>query len=103
MKPTNMDEAKTPDEITTVLLRRVQVAIETIEQLETDLETLRDKVSRDPLLSDAGMDEVFLTRELPGILRALNDLPPEVRDDPCRRCELDLLMTVLRKVDAVVR
>ena len=98
-----LNKTKTTDEMMAALLRRCQTAVETIDELEAQVDDLRDKLKRDTSLSSVGMDEVFLMRELPPILKMLQDLPPGVRDDPCRRHELDLLTAVLQKVDAVVR
>ena len=89
-------EENTLDEVVAGMLRR-------IEELEDQLYELQSMTRNDPPISSVGMDEVFVMRELPAVLRMLDDLPPEVRSDPCRASELDLLVQVLRRVDVLVR
>lgn len=101
-KSISMDDAKTPDEISTALLQRVETAIETIEKLTETIEELEQKISS-TTIEDVGMDDVFLHRELPGIIRMLQDLPASVRRDPCRMLELGRLMSVLLRVDGTVQ
>jgi len=101
-KPISMDDAKTPDEISTALLQRIETAIETIEELTETIEGLERKISS-TTIEDVGMDDVFLHRELPGIIRVLRDLPASVRRDSCRMHELDRLMSILLRVDGTVR
>tara|TARA_R100001015_G_scaffold18771_2_gene12874 strand:- start:29 stop:343 length:315 start_codon:yes stop_codon:yes gene_type:complete len=102
-KSTEIPENATPDQIICALINRIDTAAATIDEVEDELHDLKDKLKKAPLLSDAGIDDVFLMSELPGILRVLRELPDAVRNDPCRRHELDQLDRMLRKVDAVVR
>ena len=102
-KSTEIPENATADQIISALINRIDTAAATLEEVEDELNDLRDKVKKDPPMSDAGIDNVFLMSELPGILRVLRELPDAVRNDPCRRHELDQLDRMLRKVDAVVR
>ena len=95
-----LDETMTPDEMITTLLKGQQTAIETIEELESEIGELKETAKNLLSLDEVGLDDVFIYQELPGIIRILRDLPPEVRDDPCRRHELDLLTAMLQKVDA---
>ena len=81
----------------------VDKVVELGESLQSELDKLQNEVSNDPRLSDVGMDDVFLMRELPGIIRAVRDLPDEVRRDPMRSSELDQLETLLRRLDGLVR
>ena len=101
-EPISMDDAKTPDEISTALLQRIETAIETSEELTETIEGLEQKISS-TTIEDVGMDGVLLHRELPGISRVLRDLPASVRRDPCRMHELDRLMSVLLQVDGTVQ
>jgi len=96
-------EENTLDEVVAGMLRRIDQAGATIEELEDQLYELQSMTRNDPPISSVGMDEVFVMRELPAVLRMLDDLPPEVRSDPCRASELDLLVQVLRRVDVLVR
>lgn len=101
-KSISMDEAKTPDEISTALLQRMDTAVKTIEELTEKVEELEQTISS-TTIEDVGMDDVFMFRDLPGIIRMLRDLPEIVRKDPCRVHELDRLMSVLLQVDGTVR
>ena len=102
-KSTEIPENATPDQIICALINRIDTAAATIDEVEDELHELKDKLNSDPPMSEVGIDDVFLMSELPGILRVLRELPDGVRNDPCRRHELDQLDRMLRKVDAVVR
>ena len=102
-KSTEIPENATPDQIICALIKRIDTAAATIDEVEDELHDLKDKLNSDPPMSEVGIDDVFLMDELPGILRMLRELPDAVRNDPCRRHELDQLDRMLRQVDAVVR
>ena len=91
-------EENTIDEIIAGMLRRMDEAASTIEELENELHGVQARIVTDPPISQVGIDEVFITRELPGILSVLDDLPAEVRGDPCRSHELDLLIALLKRL-----
>jgi len=90
------DETMTTDETMAALLKQCQTAAKTIEGLE-------EKIDEATTIEDVGMDDVFLFRDLPGIIRMLRDLPANVHNDPFRMHELSRLMAVLIQVDGVVR
>ena len=106
-KSTEIPENATIDQIICTLINRVDTAAatinKTIEEVEGELHDLQEKFKTDQPMSEVGIDNVFLMSELPGILRVLRELPDAVRNDPCRRHELDQLDRMLLKVDAVVR
>ena len=94
---------QTLDEVIARLIRNVDTAAETIEEMENELHDIKDQMRHDPPLSSVGLDEVFLLRELPGIIRVVQDLPDDIRRDPMRSVELDQLEAILRRLDAIMR
>ena len=102
-KSTEIPENATADQIICTLINRIDTAAATIDEVEDELHDRKEKLESDPPMSEVGIDTVFLMNELPGSLQVLRELPDAVRNDPCRRHELDQLDRMLRKVDAVVR
>ena len=106
-------DAQTLDEVIARLIHNVDIAAVTIDEVENELHDIKDQLRHDPPLSSVGLDEVFLLRELPGILpvgqdlpgfiRAVQDLPDDIRRDPMRSVEFDQLETILRRLDAIMR
>ena len=94
---------QTLDEVIARLIHNVDIAAVTIEEVENELQDIKDQMRHDPPLSSVGLDEVFLLRELPGIIRVVQDLPDDIRRDPMRSVELDQLETILRRLDAIMR
>ena len=96
-------DAQTLDEVIARLIHNVDIAAVTIDEVETELHDIKDQLRHDPPLSSVGLDEVFLLRELPGIIRVVQDLPDDIRRDPMRSVEFDQLETILRRLDAIMR
>ena len=96
-------DAQTLDEVIARLIHNVDIAAVTIDEVENELHDIKDQLRHDPPLSSVGLDEVFLLRELPGIIRVVQDLPDDLRRDPMRSVEFDQLETILRRLDAIMR
>ena len=96
-------DAQTLDEVIARLIHNVDIAAVTIDEVENELHDIKDQMRHDPPLSSVGLDEVFLLRELPGIIRVVQDLPDDIRRDPMRSVEFDQLETILRRLDAIMR
>ena len=96
-------DAQTLDEVVARLIHNVDIAALTIDEVENELHDIKDQLRHDPPLSSVGLDEVFLLRELPGIIRVVQDLPDDIRRDPMRSVEFDQLETILRRLDAIMR
>ena len=96
-------DTQTLDEVVARLIHNVDIAAVTIDEVENELHDIKDQLRHDPPLSSVGLDEVFLLRELPGIIRVVQDLPDDIRRDPMRSVELDQLETILRRLDAIMR
>lgn len=96
-------DAQTLDEVIARLIHNVDIAAVTIDEVENELHDIKDQLRHDPPLSSVGLDEVFLLRELPGIIRVVQDLPDDIRRDPMRSVEFDQLETILRRLDAIMR
>ena len=96
-------DAQTLDEVIARLIHNVDIAAVTIDEVENELHDIKDQLRHDPPLSSVGLDEVFLLRELPGIIRAVQDLPDDIRRDPRRSVEFGQLETILRRRDALMR
>lgn len=96
-------DIQTLDEVVARLIHNVDIAALTIDEVENELHDIKDQLRHDPPLSSVGLDEVFLLRELPGIIRVVQDLPDDIRRDPMRSVEFDQLETILRRLDAIMR
>ena len=96
-------DAQTLDEVIARLIHNVDIAAVTIDEVENELHDIKDQLRHDPPLSSVGLDEVCLLRELPGIIRVVQDLPDDIRRDPMRSVEFDQLETILRRLDAIMR
>ena len=96
-------DTQTLDEVVARLIHNVDIAALTIDEVENELHDIKDQLRHDPPLSSVGLDEVFLLRELPGIIRVVQDLPDDIRRDPMRSVEFDQLETILRRLDAIMR
>ncbi len=96
-------DTQTLEEVVARLIHHVDIAAVTIDEVENELHDIKDQLRHDPPLSSVGLDEVFLLRELPGIIRVVQDLPDDIRRDPMRSVEFDQLETILRRLDAIMR